>query len=202
MCCFPVQDRIFVPGHYEQNPHVLQPSSSESKVYKAVCQFFLACTAISGVAFLLTVSPELCATSVVLGLITLCLYCPDAIRATFDVMYTSAKVFTILDRPTHYSYRRDYIRRPEVIVREVPVFVDRPIERPRDRRNQQYEIPVDAFNVSPTPQYQERHVRDSAPRQAPVVQPQPEPLDPQARHSVGGRNAESQDDLFARHRPE
>ena len=71
MCCFPVQDRIFVPGHYEQNPHVLQPSSSESKVYKAVCQFFLACTAISGVAFLLTVSPELCATSVVLGLITL-----------------------------------------------------------------------------------------------------------------------------------
>jgi len=205
MCCFSVEDRYFVPGHFVQNPNVVQPSSSESKIYKAVCQFFLACTAISGVAFLLTISPEMCAASVILGLITLCLYCPDTIRTTVDVMVTSAKVFTVFDRPTYYSTRRDFMPRREVIVREVPVFVDRPVERPRDRRNHPYEIPVDAFNVAPTPQYQERHERDSATRPVyqPPVQPQVEEiLDPQARHSVGGRNERVQDDLLARHGPE
>lgn len=205
MCFAPIADRVFVPVYQPQAPVIHVSNSSESKVYKAICHFFLACTAVAGVAFLATGSGGALATALVLGTIAFCLYFPDSLSSgSYHTHRTTRSYF----EPSPPARQRETI-----IVQHqqpAPVFVDRGPRERRHNRNQ-FEIPVDAFVpdrrrnvVVPAEQIFERHPVGNQQ----VAQPprrQDAVIDLQERHAVGGRQANLQQppngpiDPFERH---
>lgn len=178
-------DRVFVPAYQPPAQAIHVSNSSGSKIYNAIRHFFLACTAVAGIAFLATGSGSAFATALILGTIAFCLYFPESVSSS-----------TYRTQRTYWNHTPQ--RETIIIHEQAPqshVFASRP---PRERRQNrhQFEIPVDAF----VPDHRARVVVDErAFERHPVgnqqAAPQPryeEPVvvvDLQERHAVGGRQA-------------
>ncbi len=183
MCIDLVTTSLFEPRYTIPDGVVRNSRSAESKISKAVRNFFLVCTAVSGIAFAVTGAAGALTTCLILGTITFCLYFPSNSSSSYSYNSTRRVATSFFDPPPVTVVRRnEYVQPPTV-------FVERPRHHHRNRGH--FELPVDAFiptAAQPVDLY-ERHQVGNQRRQEHRQQVQQEaaPVDLFARHPVGGR---------------
>lgn len=163
-----------------------RPRSSESRVFQVIRNFFLGCTAVSGIAFAVTGWPGALTACILFGAISFSLIFPSS-------GYT-VRTRTLFDGPVFMPEPRR--REPTVVV------VDDPFARHnvRDERRNRREVVQEVRVADPF----ERHiVRDERPARREVVQEARVVADPFERHVVGGGqgayNTAQEFDPFERH---
>ena len=187
----------------------------ESKVFEAIRYFFLACTAISGVAFVATLAPEAFGAFLVLGILTIALYFPEALTSnhssyqvnrSFQTTYPQRPPVVVVEQPRYEQRYQQPIRaQPQVIVVEQPRY-----EQPRPRTppsvfaspfpqagHHRSQLPQNIFSPTQEDAFSRHTVGQNQPPRreerpqvrVPQVVPQAPQADLQERHAVGGRPA-------------
>ncbi len=194
----------------------------EAKVFEVIRYFFLACSAVAGVAFVATLSPEAFGAFLVLGILTIALYFPEALLSnhssyhanrTFQTTYPQRPPVVVVEEPRYHQPVR---MQPEVIV----VQQQRPYTPPHvfaspyhPSQHHQSQLPQNVFRPSQDDAFSRHTVGQNQPsrhEERPQVRvsqefsPAPR-ADLQERHAVGGRpanverTAQDPEDPFARH---